>query len=112
MSPRVILRKTHWKKQRNALGQLRIEQHASDGLMRERKLNLRFSEGRAPRQIVVVVDGSGSMYGPALEEAKQVARISGGLARKTFALRWLAKPPVGVDELTRLVTLSPEQAPA
>jgi arsenite-transporting ATPase len=45
-------------------------------------------------------------------EAKQVARISGGLAKKTFALRWLAKPPVGVEELTRLVTLSPEQVPA
>ena len=39
-------------------------------------------------------------------EAKQVARIAEGLARKTFTLPWLAKPPVGIDELTKLVTAS------
>ncbi len=39
-------------------------------------------------------------------EAKQVARISEGLAKKTYALPWLAKPPVGIDELTKLVTVS------
>jgi arsenite-transporting ATPase len=43
-------------------------------------------------------------------EAKQVARVADGLARKTYALPWLAKPPVGVDELTRLVTPSRAQA--
>ncbi|WP_426116759.1 arsenical pump-driving ATPase [Massilia sp. PWRC2] len=37
-------------------------------------------------------------------EARQVARITERLAKKTFALPWLAKPPVGVDELTKLVT--------
>jgi len=36
-------------------------------------------------------------------EARQVARISDGLARKTFALQWLAEPPVGLAALTRLV---------
>lgn len=39
-------------------------------------------------------------------EAKQVARVSEELAKKTFALPWLAKPPVGIDELTKLVTVS------
>lgn len=37
-------------------------------------------------------------------EARQMARVSERLARKTFALQWLAKPPVGIDELSRLVT--------
>jgi len=36
-------------------------------------------------------------------EARQVARITEGLAKKTFALQWLVRPPVGVDALTRLV---------
>lgn len=35
-------------------------------------------------------------------EAKQIARITERLAKKTFALPWLANPPVGVDELSRL----------
>lgn len=39
-------------------------------------------------------------------EARQVARISERLAKKTFALQWLAKPPVGIDELSKLVTQS------
>lgn len=38
-------------------------------------------------------------------EARQVARIADGLAKRTFALPWLAKPPVGIEELTRLVTV-------
>lgn len=37
-------------------------------------------------------------------EAKQVARISAELARKSFALPWLAQAPVGIDELSRLVS--------
>lgn len=37
-------------------------------------------------------------------EAKQVARISERLAKKTYALQWLAKPPVGIEELSKLVT--------
>ncbi|WEE75566.1 arsenical pump-driving ATPase [Comamonas testosteroni] len=39
-------------------------------------------------------------------EAKQIARVSERLAKKVFALQWLAKPPVGIDELSRLVTQS------
>ncbi|MES2760136.1 MAG: arsenical pump-driving ATPase [Pseudomonadota bacterium] len=35
-------------------------------------------------------------------EARQIARVTGRLARKTFALPWLATPPVGVDALSRL----------
>lgn len=35
-------------------------------------------------------------------EAKQIARVTERLARKTFALPWLATPPVGVDALSRL----------
>lgn len=35
-------------------------------------------------------------------EARQVARISGGLAKRTYALQWLAEPPVGIDALSRL----------
>lgn len=35
-------------------------------------------------------------------EAKQIARITERLAKKTFALPWLANPPVGVDELSKL----------
>lgn len=37
-------------------------------------------------------------------EARQVARISERLAKKIFALQWLAKPPVGIEELSKLVT--------
>lgn len=35
-------------------------------------------------------------------EAKQIARVTERLAKKTFALPWLAKPPVGVEELSKL----------
>lgn len=35
-------------------------------------------------------------------EAKQIARVTDRLAKKTFALPWLAKPPVGVEELSKL----------
>jgi Mg-chelatase subunit ChlD len=33
------------------------------------------AEGRAPRQIVVVIDASGSMYGAPIAEAKEAARL-------------------------------------
>lgn len=39
-------------------------------------------------------------------EAKQIARVAERLAKKVFALQWLAKPPVGIDELSKLVTQS------
>lgn len=39
-------------------------------------------------------------------EAKQIARVSERLAKKVFALQWLAKPPVGIDELSKLVMQS------
>lgn len=35
-------------------------------------------------------------------ESQQIARITEGLAKKTFALPWLVHPPVGVDELCGL----------
>jgi molecular chaperone DnaK (HSP70) len=33
------------------------------------------AEGRAPRQVIVVVDSSGSMYGPALQQAQRFTRV-------------------------------------
>jgi arsenite-transporting ATPase len=35
-------------------------------------------------------------------ERRQIARLQGGLAKRLFALPWLATPPVGVAELSRL----------
>ncbi|WP_048438517.1 arsenical pump-driving ATPase [Caenimonas sp. SL110] len=37
-------------------------------------------------------------------ERKQIKRMSGGLARRLFVLPWLTRPPVGVTELSKLVT--------
>jgi len=37
-------------------------------------------------------------------EARQLERISNGLAKKTFVLPWLAQPPIGIEALSRLVT--------
>ena len=37
-------------------------------------------------------------------ESRQMARMADGLAARTFVLPWLARPPVGVTELTQLVT--------
>jgi len=37
-------------------------------------------------------------------EARQVERIRNGLAKKTFVLPWLARPPIGIEALSRLVT--------
>ena len=37
-------------------------------------------------------------------ERRQIERIAGGLAKKTFVLPWLATPPVGVKELSKIVT--------
>ena len=39
-------------------------------------------------------------------ELRQNARISGGLARRSFVLPWLSEPPVGVKVLSRLSTLN------
>jgi arsenite/tail-anchored protein-transporting ATPase len=36
-------------------------------------------------------------------EARQVARIAGGLARRSYVLPWLAQPPVGLHALGQLV---------
>jgi arsenite/tail-anchored protein-transporting ATPase len=40
-------------------------------------------------------------------EARQVARISAGLAKRTYALPWLAEPPVGIEALSRLAGRQP-----
>lgn len=37
------------------------------------------------------------------QERRQIDRIRAGLAKRLFALPWLAEPPVGVDALSRLV---------
>ena len=37
-------------------------------------------------------------------ERKQMARMSGGLARRIFTVPWLTRPPIGLVELSRLVT--------
>ena len=44
-------------------------------------------------------------------EARQMARLADGVAAKTFVLPWRAQPPVGVAELTQLVTAAPADAP-
>jgi arsenite-transporting ATPase len=36
-------------------------------------------------------------------ERKQMKRMAGGLARRTFTLPWLTTPPIGFAELSRLV---------
>ena len=36
-------------------------------------------------------------------ERQQVERLSAGLARRLYALPWLSAPPIGLDELSRLV---------
>ena len=40
-------------------------------------------------------------------EARQVARISAGLAKRTYALPWLPEPPVGIEALSRLAGRQP-----
>ena len=41
-------------------------------------------------------------------ERKQMQRILAGLARRLFVLPWLARPPVGIVELSKLA--SPKEA--
>jgi arsenite-transporting ATPase len=36
-------------------------------------------------------------------ERKQIERMSGGLAKRIFVLPWLARPPIGFAELSKLV---------
>jgi arsenite-transporting ATPase len=43
-----------------------------------------------------------------LGERKQMARIAAGLATRTYALPWLTVPPVGVQELSKLVSKAGE----
>lgn len=40
-------------------------------------------------------------------ERRQIARMAAGLARRQFALPWLAVPPVGLQELAKLVSPPP-----
>ena len=40
-------------------------------------------------------------------EARQMDKVENGLAKKTFVLPWLARPPIGVEALGRLVAPSP-----
>lgn len=42
-------------------------------------------------------------------ERRQIRRISAGLARRLYALQWLAEPPIGVGALSPLVR-APEPA--
>ena len=37
-------------------------------------------------------------------EKKQIDRMSGGLAARTFIVPWQTRPPIGFSELSRLVT--------
>jgi len=36
-------------------------------------------------------------------ESKQIERMSAGLAQRLYALPWLAVPPIGLGELSKLV---------
>ncbi|MCE9661691.1 MAG: arsenical pump-driving ATPase [Burkholderiales bacterium] len=36
-------------------------------------------------------------------ERRQMARMAGGLAKRTFLVPWLTRPPIGVEELSNLV---------
>ena len=44
-------------------------------------------------------------------ERRQIARIAGGLARRTFVLPWLSAPPIGARALAELVDAAPEPPP-
>ena len=37
-------------------------------------------------------------------ERKQIERMAGGLAKQLFTLPWLKVPPIGVTELSKLVS--------
>jgi arsenite-transporting ATPase len=39
-------------------------------------------------------------------EAQQMAKVENGLAKKTYVLPWLARPPIGVEALGKLVAQS------
>ncbi|MDP2033515.1 MAG: arsenical pump-driving ATPase [Polaromonas sp.] len=45
-------------------------------------------------------------------ERQQMARMSGGLAKRIFVLPWLTRPPVGVEQLSRLVAAPVAVSPA
>ena len=44
-------------------------------------------------------------------EAAQIARVTGGLARRTCIVPWVASPPVGIEALRRLVDAGEPVAP-
>ena len=44
-------------------------------------------------------------------ERRQIDRMQAGLAGRVFALPWLPVPPIGLDELSRLVRAAPKAAP-
>ncbi|MGP1629623.1 MAG: ArsA-related P-loop ATPase, partial [Giesbergeria sp.] len=44
-------------------------------------------------------------------ERKQIERMSVGLAKRLFALPWLTVPPIGLIELSKLVSETPRTAP-
>ena len=45
-------------------------------------------------------------------ERQQMARMSAGLAKRIFVLPWLKRPPIGLLELSALVSASPAVRPA
>ena len=45
-------------------------------------------------------------------ERQQITRLSAGLARRLYALPWLTLPPIGLAELSRLVSTAAPAAPA
>ncbi len=65
------------------------------------KVSLRdVAEGRSPRQIVLVVDGSGSMYGPGIAEAKAAgSRLANGWLTKANQRVAVVSCPGGVRQM-------------
>jgi len=45
-------------------------------------------------------------------ECKQIERMAGGLAKRTFTIPWLTVPPIGFAELSKLVGKRSAAAPA
>jgi arsenite-transporting ATPase len=45
-------------------------------------------------------------------ERRQMARLTAGLAKRLYVLPWLARPPIGLAELSKLVSRPADAAPA
>jgi arsenite-transporting ATPase len=45
-------------------------------------------------------------------ERRQMARLTAGLAKRLYVLPWLARPPIGLTELSKLVSRPADAAPA